>query len=115
MGSLISSIAMVKRSTGAVVLSFTDENGAGVTPTSDITWTLTDPAGNVYATGAAPATGSVITVVLSGDDLDLPENKDSIRVFTACTTYSSSLGDNLPIRNSLLFVLKNAGSCVAIT
>lgn len=115
MDLLISPISLVKRSTGAVVHTFTDENGAGVTPTSDITWTLTDPAGTVYATGTSPATGSVITVVLSGDDLDLPENIDSIRVFTACTTYSSSLGDNLPIRNSLLFVLKNAGSCVAIT
>jgi hypothetical protein len=107
MGSLISSIALVARSTGAVQISFTDENGAVVTPTSDITWTLTDPAGTEYASGTSAATGSVITVVLYGDDLALPDGGDPLRVFTARTTYTSSLGDNLPLTDSIWFTIKD--------
>ena len=96
----------VEQSTYAVVVSFTDDASEAVSPDSgSITWTLTDKAGNVINSrnGVAIASATSITIVLSGDDLAVPERRTVTRVLTVECTYSSDIGSNLPLEGEIEF------------
>ncbi len=93
-----------EESTFIVAIAFTDENDSSVVPET-IVWSLTDVSGdiindreNIPVTPAAS-----INIVLSGDDLALPDSTDPGRVLSVLATYNSSLGDDLPITESYRF------------
>lgn len=100
----------IEESTACITVTFTDENGDEAIPSS-ITWTFTDEDGNIInsrnqvAIGAPAATNNI---VLSGDDLAIQagETGDSmLRIFTVEAVYSSDLGADLPLKDSLKFPL----------
>ena len=94
-----------EKSTFALELAITDENGDPLTPNT-LTWTLTDLAGNVIneRAGIEIATpASTVTVVLSGDDLALPERAAPLRVVTLEGTYDS----DLPLKEEVQFPIRN--------
>ncbi|HEY4690298.1 MAG TPA: hypothetical protein VIK33_13365 [Anaerolineae bacterium] len=98
-----------EKSTFALELAITDENGDPLTPNT-LTWTLTDLAGNVIneRAGIEIATpASTVTVVLSGDDLALPERAAPLRVVTLEGTYDSDLGNDLPLKEEVQFPIRN--------
>jgi len=91
--------------TYVVSLSFTDEDGAAVTPDS-ITWDLTDTDGNVVnsrssVSVATPA--SSINIVLSAADLAIPRPSMLGRVLTVEAVYDSTYGSNLPFKDEVTF------------
>lgn len=91
-----------EESSAGFEVSFLDESGAAITPAA-VSWTLTDRAGTVInsrsAVSVTPA--SVVTIVLSGDDLAL--NRDPVRLLLVEATYNSSLGAGLPFREDIRF------------
>ena len=96
----------VERSTYVVRCDLTDEDGAAVVPTS-LTWTLTDRAGGVVNSRqdvpvSAPA--ARVEIVLSGDDL--APRSDPWRVLTVEAVYTSSLGQDLPLKAACSFALE---------
>jgi len=98
-----------EKSTFALELAITDENGDPLTPNT-LTWTLTDLAGNVIneRAGIEIATpASTVTVVLSGDDLALPERAAPLRVVTLEGTYDSDLGNDLLLKEEVQFAIRN--------
>ena len=98
-----------EKSTFALELAITDENGDPLTPNT-LTWTLTNLAGNVIneRAGIEIATpASTVTVVLSGDDLALPERAAPLRVVTLEGTYDSDLGNDLPLKEEVQFPIRN--------
>jgi len=98
-----------EKSTFALELAITDENGDPLTPNT-LTWTLTNLAGNVIneRAGIEFATpASTVTVVLTGDDLALPERADPLRVVTLEGTYDSDLGNDLPLKEEVQFTIRN--------
>ena len=102
----------VEESTVKITVAFTDESGAVAVP-SAITWTLTDADGTVINSRLdvnVDSPASTITVALSGDDLALQagETGDAVqRIFTVEAVYSSDLGSDLPLKDSLKFPLVN--------
>ena len=97
-----------EKSTFALELAITDENGDPLTPNT-LTWTLTNLAGNVIneRAGIEFATpASTVTVVLTGDDLALPERADPLRVVTLEGTYDSDLGNDLPLKEEVQFTIR---------
>ena len=72
-------IIAIEQSTYVITASFTDETGAAVVPNS-VTWTLVNGDGQVVnsrsAVSVTPA--SSVTIVLSGDDLDLGTDLDAV-------------------------------------
>jgi len=106
------STSAIEKSTFVITATFKDENGSAVTPTS-ITWTLTDGDGNVInnrdAVSITPNTS--VDIVLSGDDLALTSGS-ALRILTTEAVYSSSAGTNLPLKDSVSFLVKNL---VAVT
>jgi hypothetical protein len=94
-------IAIVnEQSTIAVTAAFKDESGGSVTPTA-VTWTLTDGDKQIVnERDAVPvAAASVVTIVLSGDDLAIGTNRR--RYLTIEATYDSDLGTGLPLKDEL--------------
>jgi hypothetical protein len=87
-----------------VKLEFRDENDALVSPNA-AAWTLTDPKGRVIndrvsVTIAAPTNTEYI--VLSGDDLALPNAQNRIRYITVEWDYNSTTyGNNLPKKDEV--------------
>lgn len=99
--------AAVERSTFAVTVAFTDENGDPVTPTS-LTWslvkenraTIVNSRSNV--TVNTPGTSAVI--VLSGADLALDDGKGLTWLYLVIEgLYNSTLGNDLPLKDHLKF------------
>jgi hypothetical protein len=94
-------------------VAFTDEDGADVVPTS-IKWSLVTQ-GNVVVNSLDQVEVTVpaasITIVLSGDDLQILSGEESdayaYRYFVVESTYNSSLGVALPSKGELLFSVKN--------
>ena len=88
----------VEKSTYAVVVAFTDEDGAAVTPNSVI-WRLEDDYGRTInnRTAQSVTPGGSVAIVLSGDDLQLldQDNESEIRRLIIDAPYNSSLGSNL--------------------
>lgn len=97
----------VEESTYVITVAFTDEDGSTVVPNA-ITWTLTDPIGNVINNlediSISPPDSSV-TITLKGDDLSLAVGEVGLgqRVLTIEATYDSSLGSNLPLKDTAHF------------
>lgn len=102
-----------ERSAITFTVSFTDEDGADVVPTS-IKWSLVTQ-GNVVVNSRNQVTVSVpaasITVVLSNADLQIlaaEENDEyAYRYFVVESTYNSNLGVALPSKGEMLFSVKN--------
>lgn len=98
----------VERSTYAVGVTFTDDNGALVTPNSGLTWTLTDDSGSVInsrsAVAITPATS--VTIVLHGDDLAIGTNGRR-RILYINGTYDSSLGSGLELKDEVRFEISD--------
>lgn len=102
----VQTIKAIEKSTYVITVSFTDENGAAVTPDAGLNWSLTDMNGNYINSRQdvviSPATS--VNVVLSGDDLKLTGAKDSgRRVLTVQGTYDSTLGSDLPLKGETQF------------
>ncbi len=93
----------VEKSTYAVQVDFTDENGGAVKPNS-ITWCLTDGSGNIVNSRSnvpvTPATS--IDIALSGDDLNITTNGKT-RALIIQAVYDSDLGTNLPLNDQAIF------------
>ena len=86
-----------------------DEAGAGIVVDS-FKWTLSDMDGNVLngrSSVSATATGTTVSVVLSGTDLSIVSGQTNERLFTVVWTYSSSYGTNLPANDQAIFVIDN--------
>jgi len=106
-----------EKSTFALELAITDENGDPLTPNT-LTWTLTNLAGNVIneRAGIEFATpASTVTVVLTGDDLALPERADPLRVVTLEGTYDSDLGNDLPLKEEVQFTIRNLAKAPSVS
>ena len=88
---------------------FTDEDGASATPASDVLWTLTDTAGTVINNreDETESAASTVDIVLSGDDLALQSGESGTveRRITVETTYDSTLGNGLPLKQSGAFLV----------
>ena len=105
--STVLTVKAVEKSTYVVTAAFTDEDGAAVVPASPVVWTLTDADGTQIATGSVPAAAEVI-IVLTCDDLAVTEQvKTTQRIIIVETTYDSSLGSGLCLRDSATFFLEN--------
>jgi len=104
-------IRATERSTYVVEASFTDEDGAQVVPSSDVSWTLTDRSGSVNFGSGTVTAAPTVNIVLSGDTLRFQESSMSaIRTLTVETTYDSTVGVGLPIKAAAEFVLENLGA-----
>jgi hypothetical protein len=103
----------VERSTFVVHATFTDEDGAAVTPDA-LAWSLEDPAGNTIngRSNVSKAPAAAIDIVLAGDDLQLLDqtNESEIRRLILTGTYLSSLGANMPLADSLEFRVLNTNA-----
>lgn len=102
----------IEGSTYFPVLSFKDELGAAMTPNNDLVWSLYKESGRPtslvvvnerYQVSHPPA--STITLVLSGDDLMLVPYESKTRFILVECTYDSSLGDNLPYKGVVVFLI----------
>lgn len=95
----------VEKGTYVISASFTDEDGAAVTPNVGLKWTLTDGRGTVINerqdVPLTPATS--VDILLQGDDLTLAEGEGNERAVTIEGTYNSSLGSNLPLSDEVRF------------
>jgi hypothetical protein len=95
--------------TAVITASFTDETGDAVAPNAGtLTWTLTTRLGAVVNNRSAVAITSAasVTVVLTGDDLDITTYGVG-RVITFQGLYNSSLGNNLPIKLQGFFIIED--------
>lgn len=104
----------IEESTYIINLTFTDEDGGSVTTKGRVVWqllSLISGSLSTIATGSTAATASA-DIVLSGSDLDLftGENNYGLRLFDVATTYDSSLGSDLPLRDGVRFLVDNLGS-----
>lgn len=94
-----------ERSAKIIVVPFTDETGAAVTPSS-ITWTLSDTLGTIINgredVSITPA--SSVTIVLSGDDTALGDAYfGSQRKLTVKAVYDSDAGSDLELNHEETF------------
>jgi len=103
----------IEQSTGCVTVSFKDESGAAVVPDS-AKWTLVNNANNVVNNNeqveiAAENLSSEITIVLSGDDLKIFSNVNSVeaRWLIVEATYTSDRGAGLPLNQAYKFEVVN--------
>jgi len=104
----------IEESAYVINLTFTDEDGGSVTTKGRVVWqllSLISGSLSTIATGSTAATASA-DIVLSGSDLDLftGENNYGLRLFDVATTYDSSLGSDLPLRDGVRFLVDNLGS-----
>lgn len=97
-----------EKGTFIITAAFTDESGTAVVPNAGLTWALTDMAGSVVNSRLAVAITSAtsINIVLSGDDLALSASYlGNMRAVIIQGMYNSSLGNNLPIKKEVRFVI----------
>lgn len=108
----------VERSTFVLTISFYDENGELVTPTS-ATWTLTDSAGDIINSRedvTISSLSSTVNVVLSGLDLALSDSvSDPVRKMLVKGAYNSTLGTGLPLRDQITFEIDNLTGLTGVT
>jgi hypothetical protein len=116
MPTTITSSSAIEKNTAIIQCVFTDEDGSAVAPKT-LTWTLTDASGTVINSREDVAVGApadTTYIVLSGDDLQIVNNKgnNEDRILTVEGTYDSAYGNDLPVRDSVLFTVQNL---VAVT
>ena len=101
------SIRPKEKSTAIVTLTFVDEDGAVVVPTS-AAWQLQKLDGaivNNRSFANCPFSGT--EVVLSGDDLAVFGLTDNgVRVFAVQAVYDSNMGAGLPLNNEVKFKIQ---------
>ena len=99
----------VEKSTYIVTVAFTNEDGDSVIPNSGLNWSLSDLEGNIVnsRTAVALTPAATVNIILSGLDLALVDGKDTYRVLTVEGTYNSLLGGSLPIKDSVVFLIRN--------
>lgn len=99
-----------EKSTYVITVSFADEKGNAVEPDS-VVWTLTDTAGTVINSlvDVAETPAEEIDVLLSDDDLQIlsGEANQGVREFTVEAIYDSDLELNLPLKESVRFIVDN--------
>jgi hypothetical protein len=105
----------VDESTYIVNCAFKDENAAPVIP-NVITWTLTNDTGIVINARqdvviAVPAAS--VDILLTGMDLDYADG--AARILTIDATYNSPLGSDLPLRESIRFLIEDLVGPAALT
>lgn len=102
------SVVATEQSTYIITAGFNDEDGAPVVPSSPVAWMLTNTAGEQISSGTIEPAAEV-HIVLSGDDLAIPESqhREAVRAIVVETTYDSSLGSGLPLKESARFRIKN--------
>lgn len=99
-----------EESTYVVTVSYTDEDGAAVTPNT-VTWTLKDEDGNVVNSRlnvsiATPGTSN--DIVLYGDDLAILKGKSlEKRILSIDADYDSAAGSGLPLHGEVAFFVQN--------
>jgi len=109
MATLLSERAQ-QQSTIIITVSFADENGKAVTPTS-VTWSLTDTSESIINSrddvSITPATS--VDIVLSGDDLTLSatEKIAGKRWLIVKAIYNSDYGTGLYMKDSAVFYVDN--------
>ena len=92
-----------ERGTAIFTMTFTDENGDVVVPSSSA-WQLMKTDGTIVNNrDFANCSFSGTTVVLSGDDLQLFESDDKKRIFAIEASYDSTAGSNLPLVDEVQF------------
>jgi len=87
-----------EESTFILSVSGFDENEYSVMPKT-ITWSLSNISGVIINSREdvveTPAT--TVYIVLSGDDLAITDDSDTVRMVTIKATYDSNLGSDLPL------------------
>lgn len=114
-----------EQSTFVVVAPFKDESGSSVTPNSGLTWSLFRLDGTTVnsRSNVAITPGSSVAIVLSDADLEIFTDDPveevyihgigmttmqyGVRVLSVSGTYNSSAGNNLPIKDQVLFRVVN--------
>ena len=109
MSSQRSTPEAVERSTYVIELTYKDEDGVAVAP-STLTWSLTRPDGSVInnrdAVTLTPA--STVAIVLTGADLALGSGIDNgDRHLLIEGTYNSTYGSGLALRDEYVFSIRN--------
>lgn len=110
MGITTATTKAVEQSTYVITVAFKDEEGDAVVPDSPVLWTLVTKAGEVVNNREQQeiAAASSVNIVLQGDDLNILFGADEEdRSLVVETTYSSSLGSNLPIKEQFDFKVIN--------
>lgn len=109
----MSNIIFEERSTGSIVVEFTDRNENPVVP-NWIKWTLSDTAGGVINGRKAvdfPQLAQSAEIKLAGDDLQILSGETGrsyvVRILTIEAEYNSDLGLNLPLNGQYEFMVKN--------
>lgn len=104
-----------ERGTIAIVVSFADETGAAMAPTT-MTWSLVDVNGtaiNSRADVAVVTPSAEETIVLSGADLQITAAEQAAgysmvkRRFVVEITFTSDLGSGLPAKEAAAFLVEN--------
>ena len=108
MPTTITATRAIEESTFVVTASFADENGDAVTPNA-LVWTLTRTDGTAINSredvSITPAAS--VSIVLSGDDLQVFAGDNYQRVLTLKGTYDSDLGSGLPLNDELYFSVED--------
>jgi len=101
-------IYAVEQSTYEIDVTFSTRGGL-FAPNAGLTWTLTNAQGAVIngREDVAIDSASVVTVVLSGDDLALFSSQPAQRFLTIKGTYNSDAGTNLPLKGQAQFTVVN--------
>jgi hypothetical protein len=110
----ISSTVVREEGTAVVQCVFTDEDGGAVAPSS-LTWTLSDRQGTIINSRedvdvSEGDLASTTNIVLSGNDLAFLTDEEgdvAERIMTLKGVYSSTYGDDLPLRYEILFYISN--------
>lgn len=105
----------IELSTYVVTVTFNDENGTPVVPTS-LNWTLTDRLGNVVNNRAGIpliATSAEVEIVLTGSDLRVMPSGET-RVLTVRATYDSAAGTSLALNDDVEFAVRNLLSIASL-
>jgi hypothetical protein len=103
-------VEAAERSTYVLAVNFLDADGTAVSPTS-ASWTLYagDRTTIVNSRENVPLTGSYI--VLTGEDLALPNSAAPMRYVLIQATYNSvTFGSNLAFRSEIQFKITNLGT-----
>ena len=108
-------IHALEESTYMISGTITDEDGALAVPKTRIAWTLSALIRSVLSTIAtgSTASSSAFNTVLSGAThlaLQANERTHGLRLFDVSTTYDSSLGNDLPLKDGVRFLIDNLAS-----
>lgn len=96
-------------STYIITVSFTDDTGAAVTPTS-ATWTLTDSEGDIVNERDGVAITELSTsndIVMYGADTAVSNDIGNRRVLTVEAVYDSDAGTDLPMKGEIEFSIND--------